>query len=270
MKFAHYLAPLLMVSLFACDGGNDTDTDTSTDTSTDTDTDSDTDVQEDAGFVRLAHFGVFPGDADTAVDIFVQAEASGITFSFKDTTDYVALPPGDYRFDVVPAGGFVNDAVLTVEDFTVEKDVYYSVFAAGYVAPTGDNQELTLGAFVDNTEGIPAGNIRLNVVHAAALGAFDPVDVWVVDDACAPVGTEPLLPGFNFLDVAADLDLPSGALGVGLDVGANATVDACFQVPDLGGDLLVNVYAVNNDAGEVSLVAHLPDGTNAEVTPTAN
>ena len=29
----------------------------------------------------------------------------------------------------------------------------------------------------------------------------------------------------------------------------------------------VNAFAVNDDAGNVSIIAHLPDGTNAELLP---
>ena len=55
---------------------------------------------DETGEVRLAHFGVFPGDTGTDVDVFINGEASGITFGFKETTDFVALPVGNYDFDI--------------------------------------------------------------------------------------------------------------------------------------------------------------------------
>jgi hypothetical protein len=103
------------------------------------------------------------------------------------------------------------------------------------------------------------------VVHAAALGALTPVDVWVVDEDCGPVA--PLLTDFDFGDVAANVDVPAAPLNIGFDVGQDATVDACFKVPALGSDFMVNVFAVNDDAGNVSIVAHLPDGSVAELLP---
>ncbi|MFO7563199.1 MAG: hypothetical protein R6X02_11195 [Enhygromyxa sp.] len=102
------------------------------------------------------------------------------------------------------------------------------------------------------------------MVIRAAVMAME-VDVWVVDEECEPVS--PLLQDLEFGSVAAKVDLPAGPLWVGFDVGQDATVDACFAIPDLGGDIMVNAFAVNDDAGQVSIVAHLPDGSIAELTP---
>ena len=89
--------------------------------------------------------------------------------------------------------------------------------------------------------------------------------MWAVDDACAPAA--PLAEGFAF-GASGNFDLPSTAVNVGFDVGSDGTVDACFKIPDVGVvDDIVSVYAVNTDAGAVSLVAHLPDGTAAEINP---
>lgn len=249
------LIPVLALSMVACDDTGD-------------DTDAIVDVPTETAKVRLAHFGVFPDGADSAVDVFVNGAASGITFSFKDTTDYVELPVGTYTFDIVPAGGAIEDSVFTVADFELAADQTWSVYAAGAPLAIDGQQDFTVGAFQDDASDIAMGNIRLNVVHAAALTALDPVDVWVVDANCAPAGNEPLLANFAFGATSGNLDIPAGALGVGFDIGGDATVDACFQVPDLGGDQLVNVYAVNDAAGNVSIVAHTPNGMNAEVTPT--
>jgi hypothetical protein len=217
------------------------------------------------GMLRLVHLGVFPNDTGTDVDIFVNGENSGITFAFKQGTDYVELPVGTYDFDVVPSGGTIDDSVFTVSDFALGEGEKWEIYAAGYVAPEGDDNGFGVGAFLENSDGIPAGNNRLNVVHAGALGALTPVDVWVVDDQCAPV--MPLLTDFNFGDIAADVDLPNAAIRVGFDVGQDATVDACFEIPALGGDILVNAFAVNDSQGNVSIIAHLPDGSIAELSP---
>ena len=103
------------------------------------------------------------------------------------------------------------------------------------------------------------------MVHAAALGALSPVNVWAVDDSCAPV--DPLITDFNFGD-SGSVELDSTMVNVGLDVGQDNTVDACFKIPDTGvTDDIVTVYAVNTDGGAPSLVAHLPTGDNAEINP---
>ncbi|MFV8752307.1 DUF4397 domain-containing protein [Nannocystaceae bacterium ST9] len=236
------------------------------DTTTDDTTETTETTGGEMGMIRLVHLGVFPNDENTAVDIFANGAPTGVTFEFKQGTPYVELPAGTYTFDVVPSGGTIDDSVFTVADFPLGAGEVWSAYAAGYVAPEGpDDAPFSVAAFQDDIDTIPAGNIRLNVVHAGALGALNPVDVWVVDDACEPV--DPLLVDFAYGDIAANLDLPAGAINVGFDVGQDATVDACFSVPDLGGDLLVDAYAVNDSQGNVSIVAHLPDGTIAELLP---
>jgi hypothetical protein len=285
------LALLVSLALTACpsdDGGDevgdttgDTTGDPTTDTGTTDATDTGTTDPTDTGttdtgttddptggetaMVRLMHLGVFPNDENTSVDIFANGAPTGVSFEFKQGTPYVELPAGTYTFDVVPSGGTIDDSVFTVPDFALAAGDMWSIYAAGYVAPEGDDAPFGVGAFMANVDGIPAGNVRLNVIHAAPLAAFDPVDVWLVDGECAPVA--PILEGFAFGDAALDLDVPAGPIGVGLDVGQDATVDACFAVPDLGADIVVDVYAVNDSQGAPSLIAHLPDGAVAEVQP---
>ena len=111
--------------------------------------------------------------------------ASGITF-FKQTTDFVDLPAGTYTFDIVPAGGTIDDSVFTVADFPLEADAQWSVFAAGYVAGGDAGNAFTVSAAKEDRTTITDGNVRVQVVHAAALGELDTVDVWAVDDAVPP------------------------------------------------------------------------------------
>ncbi|HCH64182.1 MAG TPA: hypothetical protein DFR83_15365, partial [Deltaproteobacteria bacterium] len=215
------------------------------------------------GQVRLAHFGVFPMDANTEVDVYVDGRNS-YTFGFKETSIYVPLPAGTYKFDIVPTGADISEAVLTVPEFAVADGDAFSVYAAGYVDSAADGSALSIGAFAEDTSDLEAGKVRVTVVHAAAAAAFSPVDVWVVDDGCAP--DSPLLTDFNFGDNGS-VDLDGTAVNVGLDAGQDGTVDACFKIPAVEGvaDKVVTVYAVNTDAGVPSLVAHLPDGSNAEI-----
>ena len=227
----------------------------------------DGDGDGDMGMLRLIHLGVFPNDENTTVDIFVNGAASGISLSFKEATDYVELPVGTYTFDVVPSGGTIADSVFTVADFPLAAGDMWEVIASGYVAPEGADAPFGVTAFPEDADGIAAGNTRLNVFHTGALAALTPVDVWLVDDACAPI--MPLLPGFEFGQIADKVDVPAGPVALGFDVGQDMTVDACFKVPDLGADVMVNAFAVNDDAGNVSIMAHLPDGSVAELTPEA-
>ncbi|MEC8191430.1 MAG: DUF4397 domain-containing protein, partial [Myxococcota bacterium] len=187
-------------------------------------------------------------------------------FGFKDTTDFVDFPAGTYTFDIVPTGGTIDDSVFTVADFAIEADTQWSIYASGYVASDA-GAGFTVGAVQEDRSTIEEGKVRVQVVHAAALGALDPVDIWIVDEACAPVSA--LAADFAF-GATGNFDLDSTALTLGFDVGQDETVDACFSVPDVEvTNDIVSVYAVNDDAGGVSLIAHLPTGDAAEITPTA-
>lgn len=215
--------------------------------------------------VRLVHAGVFPGDTGTDVDIFVNGAPAGITFAFKQGTGYVELPAGTYDFDVVPAGGAIEDSVFNVPDFVIADGDMWEIYASGYVAPEGEGDAgFSVFALAENHVDIPAGSNRFNIIHAGALGALNPVDVWAVDADCAPV--DPLFTDFAYGTFAADVDLPDAELKVGFDVGQDATVDACFTIPALGG-ILVNAFAINDSQGNVSILAHLPDGSVVELTP---
>ena len=103
------------------------------------------------------------------------------------------------------------------------------------------------------------------MVHAAAFAALSPVNLWAVDDSCAPV--DPIITDFNFGDTLS-VELDSTMVNVGLDIGQDDTVDACFKIPDAGiTDDIVTLYAVHTDSLVPSLVAHLPSGDNAEINP---
>ena len=72
-----------------------------------------------------------------------------------------------------------------------------------------------------------------------------------------------ILDGFAFGE-SATLDVPGGALSLGLDLNNDANPDYTFAVPDLGADTWVNVYAVLDSTGPF-LLAQLADGTTAIV-----
>jgi hypothetical protein len=260
------LISLPMILALGCGGHKDHHDHSDHDDHDDHDDDDDDTGEADpsVGEVRLAHFGVFPDDAGTEVDVFVNGEASGITFGFKETTGFVELPAGSHTFDIVPAGGAIDDSVFTVEDFDLQSGSQWSIYAAGYVASDAGSG-FTVNAIQEDRVSIPEGQVRVEVVHAAALSALDPIDVWVVTEACEP--DSPLVTDFEF-NTSGTFDLPSTGINVGFDVGQDGTVDACFKIPDVGiTDDIVTVYAVNTDGGDVSLIAHLPDGTNAEISP---
>ncbi len=262
----------LTATLVACGGDKDeddtttdeADTDTDTDSDSDADTDSDTDTDADAdtdtgmpmAAVRVMHLGVDAPAVDVFVDDATPAAVSNLAFT--QGTGYLDLPAAAYNFKVSPTGTTPGDAVLD-ESFTLGPNMNYAAVAHGFL---GDST-LALTAFVEDWNGIPAGNNRLHIVHAASLAPD--VDIWLLG------ATPTMLLDDVPYGADANVDAVAGALSVGLDIDEDMVPDLVFDVPDLGlSDELISVYAVNNstDPLDVVLVAHLPDGSTAQIDPT--
>jgi hypothetical protein len=100
-------------------------------------------------------------------------------------------------------------------------------------------------------------------VHAAS--AVGQVDIWEITDPMNPVA---LLSDVDFAASATLPDIPAGPLEIGIDVDDDATPDVTFSVDATGlAGLQANVYANNDEAGDVVLIAQLPDGTILPIAP---
>ncbi|RSK29320.1 DUF4397 domain-containing protein [Bacillus sp. HMF5848] len=88
-------------------------------------------------FVRVLHASP---DAP-AVDIYVNGEKAVSELAFKEYTDYLQIPPGQYTIEVFPAGDTTNRVLREI--VSVTRNTYYTVAAIN----TLDNIELS--AFVD-------------------------------------------------------------------------------------------------------------------------
>ena len=192
-----------------------------------------------------------------AVDVFVNSgdDATVADLAFGEGTGYLDIPADTYSFQIAAAGATAADAVLNIDDLPLAADTSYTAVAIDYL----DN--ISALALVDDYDGIAAGDIRLQIVHAAP--GVPQVDIWVISDD----GATPLLENVDF-GVYATVDVPAAAYTLGFDVDDDAIPDVIFDVPNLGADQAVNVFAVNDADGNVSLRAQLPDGTMAQVDPT--
>jgi hypothetical protein len=228
----------------------------------DTVEDTDTDMEAmDEAQLRVAHFSP---DAP-AVDIFVNAgEAPAFEdAAFTNATKYATLPVDSYDVQISAAGTTAADAVFSVEGIAVEADKSYTAIAHGYLAAADDENAFAVTVVENDMMDISGGSFRVQVIHAAAAGAFGIVDVWNVTDATAPL---PLIPDFAY-GAAVTTDLPAGAYDVCLDVNADAACDATFSLPELS-EGFINLVATNDTDGTPFLVAILEDGTT--VTIAAN
>ncbi len=200
----------------------------------------------DAQEVRVLHLSP---DAP-AVDVFVNGgtPAAITNLAFTQGTPYIALPAATYDFAVSPAGTTPNDAVIDVQ-LTLDPATKYTAVAIDEVA------SITPLALIDDDSGIAPGDTRFQIVHAAAA-------VGTVNVSVKGLGRVQSDFGFGESFVA---DLPAGEYTVQLDVDLDARPDFAFDVPNLGGGVLVDAFAVTDSRGNPFLLAYLPDGSTARV-----
>lgn len=202
--------------------------------------------------IRVMHLGV----GAPAVDVFANGEGPAFEgLEFRNSTAYAPVPAGDYTFEVSVAGTPASEAVITAGPLTLDADTSYTAVAIGDLAMTDGAPGLSAIAIVDDAEGIDAANVRITVIHAAP--AVGDVDIWEI--TAEPVA---LLENVAYGTFATLADIPAGPLEIGVDVDDDANPDVTFSVDASGlGGQQVNVYANNDDAGAVALVAQLADGT---------
>ncbi|MEM6293239.1 MAG: DUF4397 domain-containing protein [Myxococcota bacterium] len=189
------------------------------------------------------------------VDVYANGGADPVVegLAFTEGTAYLNVPAGSYDFVVTAEGGDpVAAPVLTINDLEIEQGVLYTAAAIDELA------SITALPLVDDVVGIPVGNTRFQIVHAGAgVGEVDIINL--ADDS--------QLISDIVLGDSAVLDLPSAPYGIGIDVDDDGAADLSFNVPELGPNVFVNVYAANNDDGDVFLLAHLPDGSVVQLDP---
>jgi hypothetical protein len=205
-------------------------------------------------FLRVLHLSP---DAP-AVDVFVNAGDEPVVseLEFPDGTAYLAVPADTYAIDVSPAGATAADAVLSIEALELERDTFYTAVAIDELAT------ITALPLVDDYEDLDAGEIRVRAIHAAP--GVGQVDIWNIPATGAPA---PLWTNVDF-GVAGDaLDLPEGEYTLGVDVDDDSMPDLTFALPELAEGTVVNVFATNDEDGNVFLVAQLANGSTVRVDP---
>jgi hypothetical protein len=113
-------------------------------------------AQTDQARIRIVHASP---DAPN-VDIWVNGSVAVSNLAFKEATDYIALPAGDYDIAVTPTGGTAADAVIEAT-LTLEGGMDYTVAAVGQVA------EIAPLVLEDNNAAPAAGKAHIRVVHAS-------------------------------------------------------------------------------------------------------
>jgi hypothetical protein len=192
------------------------------------------------------------------VDVFANGGADPVVpnLEFPKGTAYLEVPAGTYTFDIAPAGGSADDAVLTIDALKLDGGNSYTAVAIDELA------SIRALALADDYTGLLPGKIRVRAVHAAP--AVGEVDLWSVPDSGAPV---PLWTNVDFGAAGAPLDVDAGAYTLGVDVDDDMSPDLVFKLPALPSGTVANVYAVNDADDDVFLIAQLADGSTARVDP---
>jgi len=193
--------------------------------------------------VRAAHLapGV-PSAEDSAVDILVNGEPSGITLEFGQSSGFVELPPGEYTFGIAAAGS--TDSVLDIGPVTLAAGDVLNAIAYRDDASTAP---VPLSVFaIPGVNSAPAGQGTLYVAHGADDPLLNPADVINALPGACP---EPILNDFAFGTVTDALALPAGTLNIGfsLDSTPECQLDAGPLAAPVTADVVTILVAVDTD-----------------------
>ncbi len=174
--------------------------------------------------------------------------------AFGEATSLLTLQPGtvNVRVDGIVPGGEVT--VIGPVDLTLESDTVYSVVALGQVSP---GSPLPIGALVlaePRTE-IPAGQVRVQVVHAAPQVMEVDVHVTAPD---TELSSETVLGSFGFGEDLGPVDVAAGVYRIRVTP-AGTTTPVVFdsgevELPAGAGLLVVAVENTGPQGAPVSLL----------------
>ena len=178
-----------------------------------------------------------------AVDIWVNGDVALSGVEFGVFSGWLALPAGEYRVQVTPAGQGADTAVIDAT-LTLDEGMAY------HVAATGTLSMINAQVYAADLTQTDQGNARVRVIHASP-------DAPAVD--IAVTGGDVLIPGLEFPNGSDYLEVPAGTYD--LEVRAAGTMDVALALP-----------GVTFEAGtvyEIIAVGQLSDGTlDVLVIPT--
>ncbi len=207
------------------------------------------DAQVEGTIAQIRFIHLSP-DAPT-VDVFagVVALDGADDLSFGNSTSFLEVPAGSYDIALVPAGGTVDDAILTAPGLTLEANKVYTGVAYDRLA------NLSTMAFEDDLSMTAAGKFRVRVIHTAP--DFGAVDIWNIPGEGDPAK---IFDNVDFGDASNYLELPAGAYKLGLDVDEDMTPDVVFQTPVMSDGGILNLFAVQDGEDSLFLNVQFLDG----------
>ncbi len=178
----------------------------------------------DVSYVRVFHASP---DAPP-VDIYVNGGLAFKNLSFKEFSEYVQLPMGEYKIEVFPAGQKVTP-VLTQNIQVPEKQVIT-------IAAVGNFEDLQLVPYIEgNADGLPANESRVRIIH---LSPDAPGVDMLIDGRLA-------FEDVKFMDATDYAQIPSGIYNVTIDI--SDTNDAVLTLKvELKSQKVYTIYIVGN------------------------
>jgi len=169
--------------------------------------------QAAGGRVRVVHASP---DAP-AVDIYVNGGKVLENLPFREYSEYLALPAGNYNVDIKVTG--TNTSVKMVP-ISVANGQDYTAMAVGYA---GGKQPGFDVLWLEDDNSLPTGNgVKIRVIHAAP-GA-PAVDVYATTPFEALMGKTPVLSNVPFKAASGYLQVPPGTYQARVAVAGTQTI----------------------------------------------
>lgn len=191
-----------------------------------------------------------------AVNVSVNGDVVIENLAYGSSSENFSLPPADYAVavDAILPGEGNTATVIDVPVLALAEATNYKVFAVGLVA----DETLAPLVVTSDVAELAAGNVRLQVVHAAS--AAPAVDIHVTAPEAelgAPLTT------LAFTEFTDALDVPAGDYRVRITLPGTDTVVFDSNTLELAGGMDLVVAAINSEysgASPVSLIAVTPEG----------
>ena len=178
----------------------------------------------DISYVRVLHASP---DAP-AVDIYVNGGLAFKNLSFKDFTEYVQLPMGEYKIEVFPAGQKENP-VLTQNVQVPTKQVIT-------IAAAGNLKDLELIPYIEKTaDDLPVNESRLRAIHLSP----DAPDVDVLVDGNLAFSN------IGFKDATYYNQLPSRSYNIKVNIASTQNTVLTLDA-ELKSQKVYTIYVVGN------------------------